>query len=160
MLHVLASASFPMLFPPVEVNGKLLIDGGVRDASPLKYPIDAGYKDVTVMSCWDIHRMPKLENRNFSAIEIGARSLSIIEHELLRRDVNSCQSASRRAKLGHSKKHAVDLTLVCPRIDLGESFVFSPSNINRSYKIGYVVGSNVFVNKKVKRSKCVSITSE
>lgn len=38
--HVLASATMPFFFPPVEVRGEHLVDGGLRDITPLGQAFD------------------------------------------------------------------------------------------------------------------------
>src|SRR5207248_1516252 len=44
----LASAALPAVFPPVEIDGELFIDGGVVDNVPLKRAISLGARRVYV----------------------------------------------------------------------------------------------------------------
>jgi NTE family protein len=47
---VLASAALPGVFPPVEIDGRSLIDGGVVDNTPITQAITAGATEVWVLS--------------------------------------------------------------------------------------------------------------
>ena len=44
-----ASASMPVVAKPVEVGGKLLLDGGLGDSIPLKFMMDKGYERNVVI---------------------------------------------------------------------------------------------------------------
>ena len=44
-----ASASMPVVAQPVEVGGRLLLDGGLADSIPLQFMIDKGYKRNVVI---------------------------------------------------------------------------------------------------------------
>lgn len=48
---VLASAAIPAIFPPVEIDGDRLIDGGVVDNVPISRAIDAGATRIVVLLC-------------------------------------------------------------------------------------------------------------
>ncbi len=47
---ILASAALPGVFPPVEIGGRLLIDGGVVNNTPITDAIEAGATEVWVLS--------------------------------------------------------------------------------------------------------------
>ncbi len=47
---LLASAALPGVYPPVEVGGQLLIDGGVANNTPITTAIEAGASEVWVLS--------------------------------------------------------------------------------------------------------------
>jgi NTE family protein len=47
---ILASAALPGVFPPVEIGGRLLIDGGVVNNTPITHAIEAGATEVWVLS--------------------------------------------------------------------------------------------------------------
>lgn len=49
-LHTLASGALPLLFPPIPLDGRLLVDGGVRQNTPLGPVIRAGADRVLVVS--------------------------------------------------------------------------------------------------------------
>ena len=45
-----ASCSLPILTPPVELNGKLYLDGGMSDSVPIQRALDLGYDKVVVVA--------------------------------------------------------------------------------------------------------------
>lgn len=47
---VLASAALPAVFPPVTIDGRVLIDGGVVDNTPITTAIELGATEVWVLS--------------------------------------------------------------------------------------------------------------
>ena len=47
---VLASAALPGVFPPVTINGRGLIDGGVVNNTPITHAIESGATEVWVLS--------------------------------------------------------------------------------------------------------------
>lgn len=70
---VLASAAFPGVYPPVEIDGRLLIDGGVVADVPLDLAASLGVRSVLVLSV-----PPTLEARPpRHAIDILLRSSSL-----------------------------------------------------------------------------------
>lgn len=45
-----ASCSLPILTSPVELNGKLYLDGGMTDSVPIQHALDLGYDKVVVVA--------------------------------------------------------------------------------------------------------------
>ena len=50
MAWLRASASMPMVSRPVEIGGRLLLDGGMTDAVPLRFMEERGYRPVVVLT--------------------------------------------------------------------------------------------------------------
>lgn len=76
-----ASAAIPGFIPPVENNGRLLVDGSVCD----NFPVDAAYKlgaDFIVASNVSLHMDPAVELDN--VIDIIIRSSSVSTHHINR----------------------------------------------------------------------------
>lgn len=48
--HLLASASIPLVFPPVRIAGQLCVDGGLRQNTPLRPVLKAGARRVVLIS--------------------------------------------------------------------------------------------------------------
>jgi NTE family protein len=65
---VLASAAIPAMFPPVEVGGELLMDGGVVDNVPISRAIDAGATRVFVLLPGPQHYTPRSAARPVEAV--------------------------------------------------------------------------------------------
>jgi NTE family protein len=65
---VLASAAIPALFPPVTIDGDVLIDGGVVNNVPLSRAIERGARRVYVLLCGSVHFQPPIPQRPVEAV--------------------------------------------------------------------------------------------
>jgi NTE family protein len=77
---VLASAALPAVFPPVEVEGRLLIDGGVVNNAPVTTAIDAGATEVWVLSTGYSCRLPAPPS---TALAMAAHSIALLVQQRL-----------------------------------------------------------------------------
>jgi NTE family protein len=94
---ILASASMPLLFPPVEIYGHKFVDGGVRDVTPLSAAFDAAkaardegwYGDMEILIISTAPAILPLNGGKHldSGREIIGRALEIMIHEILSNDV-------------------------------------------------------------------------
>lgn len=50
MEAILASAAIPGVLPPVVVDGRALIDGGVVNNTPISHAVDLGAREVWVLT--------------------------------------------------------------------------------------------------------------
>jgi NTE family protein len=68
-IHALASGALPLLFPPISINGRLYVDGGLRQNTPLGPVLRAGARRVLVVSlkrqAQDVVRPPQPPNLVF-----------------------------------------------------------------------------------------------
>lgn len=65
---VLASAAIPGIFPPVEIDGELLIDGGVANNVPIGRALAAGATKIYVLLCGPIQHTPRIGKRPIEAV--------------------------------------------------------------------------------------------
>ncbi len=65
---VLASAAIPAIFPPVELEGDMLIDGGVVNNVPIKRAIEGGATQIFVLLCGPLHFRPPPPRRPAEAM--------------------------------------------------------------------------------------------
>ncbi len=65
---ILASAAIPAIFPPVEVEGEQLIDGGVVDNVPISRAIDAGCTRIFVLLCGPLTYSSPISRRPVEAM--------------------------------------------------------------------------------------------
>jgi NTE family protein len=65
---VLASAAIPGIFPPVSVDGELMMDGGVVDNVPISRAIAQGATRVFVLLCGPAHQTPQIGKRPIEAV--------------------------------------------------------------------------------------------
>jgi NTE family protein len=66
--RIMASAALPALLPPVEIEGKTFIDGGVVDNVPIGRAIDQGAERVFVLLCGPLHFTPHHYRRPVEAV--------------------------------------------------------------------------------------------
>jgi len=135
----MASASFPIAFPPESMGGRLLTDGGVREVAPLRAALAAGCDRVLVLACRDPDQIPKVErDRLGSAINVGMRVLEIMENEILRGDLRGVRHVNRLVAAGAApgRRHlATDV--LAPSVPLGDPLDFSAALISRQQDQGY-----------------------
>ncbi len=81
---VLASTAIPAIYPPVEIDGGLFIDGGVVDNVPIRRAIDAGATRVVVLLCSPPTFAPPVARRPAEAM-VNALFISI--HSRFARDM-------------------------------------------------------------------------
>jgi NTE family protein len=81
---IIASASIPGVLPPVEIDGQVLMDGGIVDNTPISNAIAAGASRIYVLptgyAC-DLERPPK------SALAISLQAISLLVQQRLIADV-------------------------------------------------------------------------
>ena len=67
---IAAAASIPGVFPPVRVNGRSLIDGGVANNTPLSHAVALGAERVFILPTRDRRRPPAAASRGALAAAI------------------------------------------------------------------------------------------
>ncbi len=60
---ILASSAIPSIFPPVVIDGDMLVDGGVVNNVPISRAIGAGCTRIYVLLCGPLHYHPKAPRR-------------------------------------------------------------------------------------------------
>lgn len=65
---VLASSAIPAIFPPVRLDGDLLVDGGVVNNVPLSRAVEAGFSRVYVLLCGPLRYQPPVPERPVEAV--------------------------------------------------------------------------------------------
>jgi len=85
---VLASAAIPAVFPPVTIDGRVLMDGGVVNNTPISNAVDAGATRIYVLptgyAC-ALSRAPR------SALGMTLQAISLLIEQQLIRDVEEFQ---------------------------------------------------------------------
>ena len=64
---VLASSAIPSIFPPVIIDGDMLVDGGVVNNVPISQAIAAGCDRIYVLLCGPLHYHPPAPRRPLEA---------------------------------------------------------------------------------------------
>lgn len=128
---VLASSAFPVAFPPVEINGELWIDGGVRDTTPITDVYDYSI-DVDVVVTSYLGAKIKNENVKKNPLSIAVRAATIMSDEVFNSDLDKVPDMSN-VKLYQPPSIA---TMPDDVLD------FNPRVINNLIELGYEVGKN------------------
>jgi len=117
---ILASAAIPGVFPPIELEGRKLIDGGVSNYAPISHALDAGADTIYVLTsgtACGVTAPPR------GAIPLLLHSMSFL---VTRRLV---------VEMEHLRDHAVFVVLPppCPMDVPPSDFTQGASLIERSY---------------------------
>lgn len=129
--YVLASASLPVLVEPV--NGSL-VDGGIRNNTPLGFAIDQGATDIFVFinsSRIEANRMPVVAN--FPGVkEIAQRALDVMMDAMFWNDIDVAETYNAN---GIGKK--VNIIYFAPSQSTIDTLDFSADSISSAIQQGY-----------------------
>ena len=107
---VLASGTMPYYFPPVRLNKEHLVDGGVRDITPLSQAFQAGAEAVYVIYASPFSVEPQKFLENLTGMKINAftflgRAVEIMINEIYRTDVEGAKRLNALKKNWEEVKH-------------------------------------------------------
>jgi len=128
---VIASASFPGFFKPVEFRNEWLIDGGVRNVTPLKEAIDSGATEIdcVVLDAAGI----EYSNKKPKTLNVLSRTINIMLDEIVENDIKMCQLYNK-----HNLGRKIKLTVYRPSSPLGvNSLDFNSEQNKKLMKWGY-----------------------
>lgn len=136
--RVLASCAAPPIFGPVELDGTLAADGGLRNMTPLKSAIQAGATEIDVFLIRPRH-LSKIVSRK--EIEKGptyiGRSFDIIHDSVWLEDLKLCHKINNNLDK-YKDKRAVKVRVCAPPWQLPfDPFDFTPDNLQKMINLGY-----------------------
>lgn len=135
---VLASAAFPVMFEPIEINGELWSDGGLRSVTPLGEAIKAGATEIDVIMCSDPYARSPFKSKDKSAIpDFLLRTLDIMSDEIMRADLKICGLKNDLVTLNSKYRKVTIDRVVAPSQDVGDSLDFSQAGIQKLKELGY-----------------------
>jgi len=160
---VLASASFPVAFPPVEIADWWLTDGGVVDMAPLNEAIEAGAEKILVLTTRDPDGVAYKNRKEMgNAIKVAGRVIDIMTQTVLEGDVKVCNATNEvveaRELLAEALpnlpdglrdkaqewldshddgKRQIEIAVIGPSKPLGESLDFSGDMMKAQMDQGY-----------------------
>ncbi len=167
--YVLASATMPYFFPPVIINDNHLVDGGVRDITPLGQAFDADADEIYVIyaSPFGVPRQSFKDDIlgvKVNAFHYLARAVGIMVDEIYRTDIegalsfnaikknwekvkgllpSSNSSVRELNKVLEDIKHAPIIEIKPERHIIKDALDFSPEGIRKSYRHGKAVAKRV-----------------
>lgn len=132
--YVIASASIPALCDPI---GNL-VDGGVREQSPLKKAIEDGADKLVVILCnpWREDPDPAPLGNWISNL---LRTTDIMAHEIFINDIQACLWYNRRNLPG---KRKIEIEVYCPERLVIDSLDFNQEKIQPAIQYGYECAKN------------------
>lgn len=165
---ILASTSIPVTFEPINLDKKQVIDGGVREITPLSTAIELGAERIFVIlaSPTNVRHHPDKEYR--SLMEIGVRSLDIVLAEVCANDLRiaemvnanirswnavkkKVESSGHRVKdffqgidFIHDKHREIEFIDIIPEEEIIGTLEFNPGNIRQAISAGYAEAKKVF----------------
>jgi len=140
---IMASASFPVAFPPVPVADWWLTDGGVVDIAPIGAAIDAGATEIVViLTRSDKGIAYKSRKQMGNAIAVAMRIIDIMTQTVLMGDLAAAELYN--TLLEHcpdhpkvrSKRH-VKITTISPTKPLGDPLNFKGETMRAQMAQGY-----------------------
>jgi len=119
--EILASCSIPVLFEPVYYYEKPLVDGGLRNVTPLKDAIDRGCDKIIVITCGNRKdELPFYPQEKYNVKDALFRTLDIMVHEIklndfLFRDITQAEKINTWVENGFEKYRKIDITVIEPQ---------------------------------------------
>jgi NTE family protein len=147
---VIASASIPGIFRPVEINGSLFVDGGIKSMSPILTAIQRGATIIDLIITSPEIRINKfIENPNI--IEVMKRSLDLATDKLMHYEIESVLMHNKLVRAGaEPDKKEIKLNIIRPKHNLIEDLLdFNPEKIRAMMNIGYLDAKEKFENLKI-----------
>jgi NTE family protein len=146
---VLASTAIPLVWTPVDITPEQpdMVDGGVRNYSPLGDVLDAEPEEIVIINCSP--RDPPLREKPFkNALEIGMTALNVALNEIfvtdlrefLRIDHNVQQAEACGAVLTNPEGKAYKRYthhIIEPDEPLGDTMDFSRATLDRHMEAGW-----------------------
>lgn len=147
---VLASTVMPIIWTPLDVTPQntSMVDGGVRNISPLGDIIDEDPTEIVIINCNPVAYAP-LPSPPKDIVKIGERTLDIMLNEIFRNDLEEFlrinalvhEADSLGFKLhspvsGKELKY-FDAKIIEPKIPLGSVLDFSQASVQRALHAGW-----------------------
>jgi NTE family protein len=146
--YILASASIPLFFPAVKINGKHWYDGGLRDVTPLGAVFHERPDEIVVVLTFPVNRAlnPVLATtKHQGALRSILRTLDIMSNEISANDLQLANAInqSHRCRPGQRR---VPIRIIAPGAPLigGNVLEFKPDYIRENQKLGFQAAQTPF----------------
>jgi len=136
---VCASAAFPVMLTPINIEGQSWVDGGLRSITPLGEAIRAGADEIDIILCSNPDLIPPYRSVGHSAIPgYLERSLDILTNQILRADLKVCNLKNIISGKGNGHRF-IKLRVLQPDVPelTHDSLDFSPKLIQSMMNMGY-----------------------
>jgi NTE family protein len=147
---ILASTVMPIIWAPVDISPTYMsmVDGGVRNASPLGDVLDADPDEIVVINCGCRSPVPQSKPPR-TIVEIGGSMLGIMLNEMFVSDIQEFltinalvkEAAAQGVTLHHHSGRPlkyVELKIIEPErdSDLCDTLDFSQPSVQRNIRLG------------------------
>jgi NTE family protein len=124
-----ASCIFPVLFPPVTINGEQWVDGGVKNVIPIKDVIKYNIDEVDVVITGPRKETEVVNMKQIhSAMDVGLRSAELLSDKAYSSDLEDVSTFFESVKI----------RIFEPKIQVNDdSFSFQPQEIRKLIQQGY-----------------------
>lgn len=145
-MRILASSAIPVQFNPVDFYNQTLVDGGIRNISPIAQVLPYNPDEIVVMPTKPLDDQQDKAKVN-DILRIAKRSIDVMLEEIFKEDIKrfvqinrlvgqaAKQDASLQKPNGTPYKY-IDSHIVAPQEPLGDSLDFSEDMINKRYEAG------------------------
>ena len=142
---VLASASFPVMLCPIEINGDLFTDAGVKEIAPLNSAIKAGADiiDVIITSPIESQIWKQNNKRKPNTIKVLMRCIELMTDEILVNDLVRIDNINKQIKEGtaNSKYRNIEINLYQPdKVLIDNCLKFDRKTMSEMKTLGYKAG--------------------
>lgn len=166
--YVLASGTMPYYFPPVKIRKEHLVDGGIRDITPLGQAFQAGAEAIYVICASPFHVEPQSFSESWTGMKINAftylgRAVELMVNEIYRTDIEGAQRLNTLKENWEKVKHllpehpsrkkiekALKKVRFAPIVEIKpEKYIirdaldFSPASLMKNYRYGRKVGASL-----------------
>jgi NTE family protein len=114
---VMASSAFPAFFEPIEINGDIYWDGGIKEVAPLLPAIEMGAEDITIINTGTL-KSKRIDAKSKKTLSLSLRAMSLEGDEIVRNDLQHFIETNQRLS---------NRTLVCPSKRIINYTYFEPS---------------------------------
>jgi len=131
-----ASASMPVFFEPVHLQGAIWTDGGLREGTPLQDALSMGATEIDVIVV-DQEAPEGAFTGTPTALDVASRTVDTMLHEITLWDLKGAALYNQLAAAGLSSKRLVTIRVLRPSRPVGDARNFSSANNKAAMKQGY-----------------------
>ena len=133
---VAASASMPVFFEPVRLQGDLWTDGGVREGTPLQDAIALGATEIDVIIV-DQEGPEGSFPAKPTALDVAGRAVDTMLHEITLWDLKGAELYNQLAAAGLTDKRKITIRVLRPSKPVGDARDFSSASNKAGMALGY-----------------------
>ena len=140
--YILASASMPVYFPPVAINGKHWYDGGLRDATPLGTIFAESPDEIVIVTTYpvtpDFNPVFPPAAYSTSALDVLLRAITLLSGEIGANDIQTANLINQNSAC-FPEKRRIPIRLITPQAPFTDSDVldFKPEVIRERMQQGF-----------------------